>query len=857
MNAPNLAQNVVVETLASGTVLVAEPWGPAPVAAIQLWLPVGAWVEQPELHGAAHLLEHLVFRGAGALSGPELTGAMESLGGDVNAWTSVEQTSFHVTLPAEHAVAGLKALWSLVFAPWLREEDLTAERPIVVEEIRGCADDPGQVIAEALRERVWGSHPYGRSVLGTVESVEGIEHARLVDFHKGHYRPEHAVVVVAGPVDLSAVRGALAELAMPVLVPSLPPRVLPKGEPAQPGLHVVAGGFRDQRLELAFPVGGPEDESIAALDLLAVSLGVGTAALLGRRLRQELDLIHGCTATIEMELQGGLFVLSMGLRPGTAEKVVAAVGQILAEVWDGGLGSDDLRRARALVRSDRLHERETVDGRAHRLGWYQLHHGGPGAEAEYVAQLDQVTVAELARVARRWLRPERGVLLVLAPEDAVDEVALKAVWDAVPGPQPVQVVPRRGVALHRADNGLRMLVENCPHDELVGISVMGRGGSLAAAADLCGGAMGWSEVVDRGAGRRDAVEFAAAVEACSGTVAAWSARNSMGVQAAFPRELLDRGLELVADVLRAPRFDSEELERARQDLLDGRELLDDDPEAVAWERAWSRLFPRHPWGRPEGGTRGSIARLSVGRLQAIHRRAICGQNLCVAVVGDVDPREVEARIRSGLGGLRAGAPVPLQPPTTPPRPGRSWSTVEREDAPAQVVLGWRALGRESPDWSAALVLDAVLGGSTGAGGRLFQSVREERGLAYDVGTSLDGGLGGGAFFCTAAVDPERAADAVAVMRAEVQRIVQEPVSEEELDRVRQGLVAGAATSAQRALARADQLAAGELYLGDGPGWRARLREPLAVTAAQVQALAQRLLADDAGIEVCVGPAGAW
>ncbi len=847
----------VVQRIPGGPLVVAEPWGPVPVVALQIWLPVGAVAESPGLHGAAHLLEHLVFRGAGDRDGAAIMADAEAIGADLNAWTSVEQTAFHLTLPAERVHEGLALLWDLVFRPWLRDEDLASERPIVLEEIRGCADDPAQVLADALRARLYGDHAYGRSVLGTVDSVSGIDADALRAFHRGHYRPERAVLVVAGPVSMAELCARIATLpgaegpALPPLAPP-PPAVLPVDR----GIHLVPAPFKDLRLEVAFPVGGPTAPEVPALDLVGVALGVGAAGLLTAHLRQELDAIHGCTAAVEMEVQGGAVVLSLSVRPGEMATALAGVARVLAEVRATGIPAAARERARALVRAERLHERETVAGRANRLGWYQLHHGGPEGEQAYLDALEAVDGPALRAAADRWLDPARACVVALGPAEELDAAALAAAWQ--PPARPPRARRRPGPRLFVGPGGVRVLVEPCETDELVGISVMGRGGSLAGPADLPGAGVAWSEVVERGAGGRDALAFAGAVEIQAGTVAAWSARNSFGIQASFPRDQVwgpGQGLSLVGDLLFSPHFAADEVERAQRDLLEGRDLIEDDPEALAWELAWARLFPGHPWGRPDSGTRASLRRLSPGRLRALHRRIVTGANLCIGVVGRVDPDAVEASLCALLDGLLPGAAVPLQPPTGRARAGRSVRHLDREDAPAQVVLGWRAPGRDQEDWAPALVLDGILGGSAGVGGRLFQRVREDAGLAYDVGSSLEGGLGGGALFCAAGTEAGEAGRALGLMRTVVRELAAAPVPADELARVQQGLVAAAMAATQRATARADQLAGGQLYRGEGLDWRARLRQPLTVGADAVQAVAARYLADDAAVELRVLPRG--
>ncbi|MFO0002320.1 MAG: M16 family metallopeptidase [bacterium] len=173
------------------------------------------------------------------------------------------------------------------------------------------------------------------------------------------------------------------------------------------------------------------------------------------------------------------------------------------------------------------------------------------------------------------------------------------------------------------------------------------------------------------------------------------------------------------------------------------------------------------------------------------------------------------------------------------------------------MLGLPGPGVGQPGATELRVVEALLAGATGAGGRLFQALREDRGLAYEVGAAAERGFGAGAFFLHIATDPGRVREARRGLRAELERLRREPVGAAELERVRRGLVDGAALGLQRAVSRAEQAAGCELWHGDGRRWRDRLRLPLEVGAEQILEVARHRLDPARAVEVTVGPAGAW
>jgi zinc protease len=840
-----------------GPVLVAEPQGPAPVAAIQLWFRTGSARETAGLHGAAHLLEHMVFKGAGAFGQGELVTRIESLGGDLNAWTSFEQTVLHATVPVAHAGVALEVLTAMGTAPHLDPDELERERGVVLEEIRGSKDDPGSVLADATRARAFGAHAYGRPILGTVESVGAISRDALRAFHKAHYVPDNAILAVAGPVDPEALRADVARL-LPSGGAARPVRRLADLPPAfaEPGCFALDPGFDERLVEVSFPVPGHAHPDTAALDLLTVGLGEGGGSQLSQALRHEQDLVLSTWSALESEAAGGMLVLGFAPREGKAEAATRALWEVVERVAREGLPADALRRAKASARADRLRERETVDGRANRLGWYVAAFGDPQAEVHYEAALARVSVGDVRRVAAQTLRRSAALIGAVAPEVELDTRRLEAAC-AAPRVAPVPVArPAAGIQRATLGPGIEVLMLPDPEAELLGVSVLGVGGAIAEGPRDPGLATAWAAALGRGAGPYKAVELSAVAEERAGGLRAWSARNSFGVRAVFPSAEARTATELLGHMLVAPHFSDEEVARTRADLLELQRSVRDDASELAWDKAWGALYPGHPWGRPSGGTAASAARVTPGRIRAMHRRMVQGRNLVVGVAGGFSPDEIVPLLERTLGGIPEGAALLPRPPAGPGRGGRHLRAgVPRDDSPTSTILAFPSVGHGHPDDPAVQVLSAVLGGVAGGAGRLFDALRERLGLAYSVGCSFERGLGGGALLCTVEADPDRADEALAALWAELDAVVEQGVPDAELAGVRTGLVEGAVLGLQRAGSRAEVIAAAERYGGGAEGWRALLERPRAVTGADLARVARQTLRREHAVAVQVGPGG--
>jgi len=814
-------------TLPNGLRVLVDPRGVADVAAVYLWIDVGSADEEPGLEGAAHVVEHMVFKGTASYGVGGLARAVEGVGGDINAWTSFDETVFHATVPAAAVGEAVHVLAEMATSARMDPDELDRERDVILEEIRSGRSDPEMVAGEGLYACLFGAHPYGRPIIGTTRSVARMPREDLLAFYRRWYTPSNATLVVVGPVDPGAVRAAAArhlgaEGARPVRArrPSPAPTARRR---------TLRRGFDTAVLQRAWALPAVGHPSLPAWDLLAGALGGGSSSPLEVRLRLRDRLCLGAEASCDLERDASAFVVHLHPREGASQAATAALEDELARIRGGGLGRADLERARARVRGERVFARETVDGRAHSLAWHAARVGDPEGFRAWDAAVDAVTLDELRAHAKTLLDPARAVQVDLLPGDA--PAAPRGVRTARSGGAPVAPGPRH---VH-LDNGVRLLLEPDEGCEVAAVRVVGLGGALLEPAERAGLAAAWGRVVLRGAGRRDAEGFAGAVESRGGSVAAASGRSTQAVQGEFPAPSFAIGLDHVLDVVLAPRIEPAEVDAARAEQLDALSERDDHPEDHLGEMLGGMLFPDSPWARPALGWPSTTRRVDVPALRRLHARWLAG-GLVVAVCGSFDLDEVESHLRTALGGLpatRRVAPGPL-------RPGPGGRRVRRAGhEQAHLAVGLPGVAVSDPRQPAMDLLMAVLGGQ---GGRLFVELREERGLAYAVSAGSHEGLDRGLVQCVLATEPERVDEAERALLASLDRARSGGIAGEEVARARAWLLGGIAHELQTAAARARSLAT-HAVLGLGEGDVAgRVRRGLeAVRVEDVNTLARGVL----------------
>jgi predicted Zn-dependent peptidase len=408
--------------LPSGMRVVTQAMPGARSASIAIFVPVGSRHEDERHAGLSHLLEHLVFKGTRGHPEPgSLSQRVEGVGGSVNASTDREVTVYSSKVPAEHAAVALEAVNELALRPLLRPADLRSEKPVIVDEIRMYVDSPSDHVFTLFDEMLFGRHPLGREIAGTIGSVRGARHEGVVAHWRAAYQPSRVVLAAAGAVDHAAVLRVAADwLADGPDLDGRPAPVPPVafGAPAfaPPGtLRLSFRQLSQGNLCLGMPGVPRDDPDRWALDLLGAILGDGMGSRLFLELRERRSLVYDVSTFSASYADAGTFGVHAGFDPEDADKVVAAILEELDRISTDAVRPDELDRARAYTRG-RLELRMEDSGAV--AGWI-----GSGETLlpriltveEVIERLDAVTLDDLLRVARRFLAPGQARLAVLGP----------------------------------------------------------------------------------------------------------------------------------------------------------------------------------------------------------------------------------------------------------------------------------------------------------------------------------------------------------------------------------------------------------------------------------------------------------
>jgi len=856
-----------LELAANGLRVLLVPEPEVPVATVCVVYHVGSRNEAVGHTGATHLLEHLMFKGSRRFDprrGRPIARSLEQVGAAYNATTWFDRTTYYETVPPEHLELALELESDRMRHALLRAEDLASETTVVRNEFERGENEPFEALLRDAFATAFREHPYHHPTIGWRDDIENVTVERLRGFYDTFYHPDNATLILAGAVEREAALAQVGRWFAP----------LPRAAAAIPNVHTQEPPQQGERrfvIRRAGEVGwvatswrtpAAAHADTHALAVLADSLASGVTS----RLYQSLVDGGRCldVQAVAWQLRDpGLFQVFACLDDADSHAAVeAAIRAEVAGLAAAGLGPDELERAKVQVEAQTAYLRDAPSQVAAAL-----------AEAvacadwrfylTYAERIRAVTNEDVVRVARTYLDDDALTVGWFAPRPGNGAAA-----SAGPGPRPCHYRTRvaEHVVEHRLGGGLHLAVLPRRHNPTVTVHGSLLAGHGMVAPERWTGASLIPDMLERGAGPRDRLQFARTVED-RGIELDISADTFSPLEVQVQGRCLTRHLpllvELLFDQLRSPAFPADELDKLRQLRLGELAQAQEDTFVRAYEALSRRLYPAgHPHHRRGlGERRTDLERAARETLVELHGELYGPASLILAVVGDCGPEQAVELVERAAAGWHGGRAAP--PEVARRLPDAAAAGTERvamADKPSlDVLLGHcGGLRRRDQDFLASMLGNAILGQST-LTSRLGRRLRDAEGLTYGVISRFMGAsLVDGPWLTSFTVPAAAVEPAVRAAREEIERLVEHGPEAEELA-VEQAAMAGSyrvglATSA--GLARElSRLARHGLEIGEIDRLPERI---LAVTAAEVAAALRGHL-DPSRLSVVVagelGPSG--
>lgn len=867
VSAEELAPHLHKTVLDNGLTVIVKEMPGTRVATVQIWVKAGSVYESADEAGITHFIEHMIFKGTDTKGPGELAGAIEGVGGRINAYTSYEYTVYHATLSSGYWDMALEVLADAVMHSTFDPVEVQREIKVVLEELAMRYDRPNIMLFHKLMETAYTRHPYRLPVIGNEESIKNFTRDKILAYMKKHYIPQNLLVVVAGDVKGREVIAKVNEIMGTIDRGETETESLPV-EPMQEEARSFAmkEDIMQPQLAIAIPISEFNSPDAPVLDVLAQIVGHGETSRLYRSLRDEKQLVYGINATAFTPADPGMFEITAVLGGSNMEPAFEATLAELFKLKFYSVTDDELNRAKRGLESDFVFNLERVEGQARVMGSFEMMSGDP-REDDYLEKIRGVTPDDIKKIAQKYFTEEAinvGFLmsensLFNPSEEEIKVLIARAEQDAVNSDSEAMLSNSYLSRVHRfkLENGITLLVREDNTVPTVGIRAVFPGG-LRDETPLTNGAFTFiSELLPKGTKNMTAAEVAVTVADIAGSLNGFSGKNTFGLKGDFLARFFPEGLTLVRDVLLEPAFNPTEAEKIRPELLSQLKQQEDSLTSLAFQEFNSLLFSGHPYGLNNIGSENAIKSFTASALKEIYQHHARPENLVLAISGDVNAEETKDLVVSLFGDWqekKSSSDQEIEEEVLPPAKLMQEKTKEiiRDKEQVHLVVGFLGTTLKDPDRFVLEVLDTILSGQSG---RLFSQLRDKQSLAYSLSSFSLFGLDTGAFGIYIGTSPDKKEEAIKGVWQELNTIREERVGEDELNRAKNILISQYELAMQTHSAQALEMALNETYgLGQDFGNR-YIQAIKEVDAAKVLEVARKYILPDAYVMVAVGAGG--
>jgi zinc protease len=732
--------------------------------ALQCWIGVGSLHEEVGEEGISHCIEHMLFKGTKRFAVGEISRRVEFLGGDMNAYTSFEHTVFYITLPAAHAAEAIDILSDSIFNSSFDPEELTREKEVILEELKRNEDSPGYMLGRKIFGALYAGTPAAKPIIGYEETIKAYSREAILGFQKKWYQPDNMKIVAVGAVNAEKLMENV-QLAFGHAQGKSLDRTLKLKLPDMkvPTVHIVKGDFEQPRIEIAFPAPPLLHEDMLPLDLAAFALGSGESSRLHRRVRDEQQLTSVVGCSVYAPSFGGIFELSAMPHAETYLECVQSLGAELARLkYVEPVTKEELERARANAKADRIYAEETVSGQARSLG--NALHTPHDLLHDYVveAQINRLNTYEVEQAVDRWLSEDACVMAcILPPESTItaDDVR-KAFMDGFRKPK---VDAATASAASKKDPKQIHVVQLTPqitflykqqkHNDLMNITAVCSGGLRSESPKQSGLYYMLADLLGSATASHNYAEMLRRLEGQGAVLGGFSGKDTLGVKFQCLSEQVEDLLPLWAESILDPRFPETQLQTAQMEVFDNIQAEKDSPSSLAMRRFQQAMYVDHPYRHPVWGSEEVVRGFSCDALLDEYNAIRDRSHWIISGVGRL-PFEAMARMMERLlKPLHRSVARPTDIVQALPAVLKPYqSNLQKDREQVHLVMGSLGLCWGDKDRHALDVLSNVLGGS---GGRFFLKLRDEQSLAYSVAPIHSYGCHRGIFGAYMACSPHK------------------------------------------------------------------------------------------------------
>ncbi len=842
--------------LQNGLTLIVHEDTKTPTVTAHLIYHVGSKNEPKGRSGFAHLFEHLMFNGSEHFNDDFFKATQQFGATNQNGSTSTDRTNYYQTVPKEalDSILWLESDRMGFLLGAVDQARLDEQRGVVQNEKRQGENQPyGQVFNRIVAATYPEEHPYGHTVIGSMEDLEAASLADVQEWFKTWYGPSNSILVLAGDIKPEEAKARVEKFFGEI--PPGPPQAQTKSwvpALAENQREVLYDRVAQPRIYITWNVpetGHPDGE---LLDHVASALGGDRNARLTKRLVYDEQVATSVAVGNPQSEIAGQFRIVVTAKPDAdLAKIEAAIGEELGRVIATGPTQAEIDKNIVQTVSGIISGLESTSSKAAQLAQWEMISGDPNGWKGSLERLEAATPASVRAAAARWLTRGSYTLTVL-PFGQPKAFAAAVDRSKMPLPGAIEDAAFPAFQTTTLSNGVKVyLVER--HDApQVSVSMTIDTGYPADQSTIRNGLGGiTANMMDEGTATRSALQIADEIDRLGGYVGTGGGGEQAVVEFSALTPTVDRVMAIWADVLRNPAFAAGDFARIQSQTVQGIQQQLNNPSAIG-QRVMSRMLwgDSHPYGRLV--STGDISGLQPADAAAFHKAWYGPNNATLFVVGDTTLAEITPKLEAALAGW-ANAPNKSAPVANGTRPTKPVVyIVDRPDSVQSTILvGTPQAPRNPAEDTRVSAFNALFGGNFTS--RVNMNLREDKGWSYGARSSVSGGRGPRTFMISAPVQTDQTKGALAEIRKELTEVVgRRPPTGVELDTVRTNTLLGMSSRWETSGAVINSLMDIHQFNLPADYWSSYADTYRSATPAEIEAMAKRIIPDQNHVWVIVG-----
>ncbi len=797
------ANEAAVYNLENGQTVIIKEVHSNPIVTVDTWIKTGSINENDENNGVSHFLEHLFFKGSTNHAPGEFDKILETKGAITNAATSKDFTHYYITIPSNYFDLALELHADMLLHPLIPRKELEKERKVVIEEIAKDETEPQSVVYDNLISMLYTTHPYKRQVIGTKDIISTIHRDEIMNYYNQFYAPSNMVTVIVGDVDsqkaIESVKKYFCCEDKKVVKNSFPQeKQLTEQKhkiaylPTQSGYMLI--GFRG--------VKATNNDSYV-LDVISTILGDGRSSVFYRNIKDQKQLAFSIGASNAGFRDDGIFYISANFTPENAQKLEDAIFDEIQNIQKNGVTPAQVNLAKNIIERDTYYSRESISNIAQEIGYTMVIADDIKFYKDYIANIKKVTPADVKRVANKYLGKDMSAVSIILPEKSKEvEVSAKIPTKEI---SPAKLISEhQGTKKYELSNGVTLL--HTPNDvnEIIAISIWAKGGTFLD--KIPGTSVMTADVMMKGTRKYSSIELAKVLEDNGIKIEPSVRADAFTVNVLTTKQEYEKTIEILNEVINNATFDDYEIEKVRNEKLNKIKRNRDIPLQVAIENYKSLIFEGSPYSYTSKIFEKTYPKVSHEDIVDYYNKVFAPQNVVVSINGNIDGEEVikdftkifenkkgdtfnYANYAQLIGRLTSQKDITKIMPETK----TDW-----------IFIAWQTPGVEDKkDYAALQVIDSLLG--SGMSSRLFKNIRDQEGLAYQLGSGYGPNILKGSFVVYIGTNPQSMEKAKNLLLQEVFRLKKEFVGSKELREAKDKLIGNYIISLETNLEKASSL----------------------------------------------------